>query len=103
MINPDQITQLKKDPKETEKKIILALKYHDLDDQVDLEEIKRCFSQAKHPIEGIEKALGMPNFEYPEEVESFANLLRDLWNNMPRTECKGASLLEWEERKSMRT
>jgi hypothetical protein len=99
MLNPNQIAQLKKDSKETEKKIILALKYHDLEDQIDLEKIKKLFTKAKHPIEGIMPILDLPDFENKEELESFANLLRDFWNNIPRTECKGASLLEIEERR----
>lgn len=100
MLKLQQIRKLKRNPKEIEEKIILALKYHEIEgDSADLEKIKKLFNQSKHPMQGIGAVLELPKFESREEMESFIGLLKDLWNNMPRQEFKGASLLEWQEKR----
>lgn len=103
MLKFNQIKQLKKDLHEIEEKIVLALKYHEIEDQIDLLKIKKIFNQAKHPVEGIVEILSLLEFESKEEFESFANILKDFWNNMPRQEFKGASPLEWQEKKTRKT
>ena len=97
MLKLHQIKSLKRNPKEIEERIFLALKYHEIEDVVNLEEIKKFFNKVRHPMKGIEPILELPEFESKEELESLVNLLKDFWNNMPRKEFKGASLLEWEE------
>jgi hypothetical protein len=101
MLKLNQIKKLKKDPREIEEKLSLALKYYEVESEIDLEKIKKIFNKESDPVKGIGQILEIPIFESKEELESFANLLRDLWNNMPRSEFKGFSLLEWQERKTV--
>lgn len=79
------------DPKQLHKKVVGALDYYELPEEVTLERLEQWIDESVSPAHFIAYVFKEAYFESETEAEKLLDLLTRLWNVTPRRELGGLS------------